>query len=227
MQRFIDASTILLVSTNLAQMSLIAYLMLPITDIVNLSKYIKHFYENLKSKTKRPYFYIASLIYFSIIVIFGIFSPMFTLLRFEISKASRANETPTETVISIIAAKNAKRNYLLASFSLFFLLVTWRLLELIMFSARLHEFTDLMKNYKIIDISFSQVVKEDEDVICIKMFEEYVDDNDDETQWPAIVNLNSTETLLLKSFLERTPHVYAPLQAESCLVIPGQAEEGQ
>ena len=146
--------------------------------------------------------------YVFIIGIFGIYSPTQTLFTLKIPKHLRPAETPTQSVQRIIAITNSTRNYLLASFSLFFLLVTWRIFELIIFSARLHEFSDLMGQYNLVDISVSQIENEENMEKRTGILEEYVYENDDELNpWPLVVQLNSKEILLLKTFLENTPEV--------------------
>lgn len=224
-----DNSTVLLLVTNITQMALIACLMFPVTDIVTISKHIKQFYENLKSNITNPYYFAIAFMYIVIIGVFGIYSPIQTLFRLRIPKHIRPVRTPTESVQRIIEITNANRNYMLASFSLFFLLVIWRVLELIIFSARLHEFSDLMGNYNLVDIAISQQIdSNDFDQPLLTLVEEDTDEDDeDPAHWPLVVHLNSEETLLLKRFLEETPHAYAKIQHESLVIIPEQTEAGE
>lgn len=220
MHTFIDSSTVLLFVTNILQMGLIACLLLPLGDVVTQAKCIKYFHEHLLFH----HVTISIIILYALIVgMFGIYTPMQTLCTLNIPKKIRPVETPIEQLIRIIKLTNATRNYLLASFSLFFLLVTWRLFELILFSARLHEFSDLMAHYNLVDISYSQ--NQDEDPPVLKIVEDVIVEDDVEPfNWPLVVHLSEKETLRLKSFLEETPRACTIIHRDSMILVPERTE---
>ena len=205
-------------------MFLIGCLMNPVTDLVTISKYIKQFYEEMKSSATNQYYIAFFSTYILIIAVFGIYSPLQTLYFARIPKQMRQVLTTTENVKRVIAITNATRNYLLASFSLFFVLVTWRLFDLIIFSARLYEFSDLMGQYNLVDVDLAK--DEPEDTAITEIIDELVDEGeDDPANWPVVVELNSEETLLLKKFLEEASLSIPTNRLESLLFVPNHGVE--
>ncbi|KAH9639817.1 hypothetical protein HF086_013802 [Spodoptera exigua] len=201
-------------------MGLIAFLLLPLLDVVTQAKCIKYFKEHLL--THHLTISIVAL-YVLIVGMFGIYGPLQILCTLKFPKMIRPLETPVEKLKRIIELTNATRNYLLASFSLFFLLVIWRLFELIIFSARLHEFSDLMANYDLVDIGYAQ--NQDEDLPVIGIIEDEIEGDDvDAFNWPLVVHLSEKETLRLKSFLEESPRACTLIQRDSVILIPERSE---
>lgn len=214
MDSLLDSSTVLLFVANIAQMSVIACLLFPITDIVTLSKLIKQYTGNLASN---HLFVTVAMIYFMAIGGYGIYNPMQTLSKFKMPRYVRLNLSPTERLKNIIESINATRNYMLACFSLFFVLVTWRLFEFIVFSAKLYEFSDLMGNYNLVDIAFTEI---DADESYKRVVDESFDDtvSDEAVQWPLVVKLNEKEYLRLKGFLDEMPNVSEFTKTDSITV---------
>lgn len=206
-------------------MFIIGCLMNPLANVVTLSKYIKLFNEKVRSSKKDPNYLAFFALYIFFISIFGIYRPLQTLYHSRLPKHISSALTNTENVKRIIAITNATRNYLLATFSLFFLLVTWRLLDLILFSARLHEFSDLMGHYNLVDVDVDKDEYEDDTVIGELIDELDDEEEEDSDNWPVVVQLNAQETLLLKKFLEEASHAFPTSRLESLLVVPEQIEE--
>ncbi|KAG6451055.1 hypothetical protein O3G_MSEX006907 [Manduca sexta] len=194
----LDYSAILLISMNIAQMVFIIFLLVPLVDIVTLSKYIKH-YQDLLGHS--PLFRTFAALYAIVIAGYGILGPTRTLNKPRIPKILRLNETSQEKLIWIIESTNATRNYLLAGFSLFYLLVIWRLFEYIIFSAKLHEFSKLMGNYELIDITFTSEPEPEPEPMFI--IDESIDE-DESVHWPSMVELNKTEHTRIKTFFKET-----------------------
>lgn len=195
----LDYTAILLISMNIIQMVSILFLLLPIFDVITLSKYIKQYKEILRD---RPLFRTFTVIYCTIIAVYGILGPTRTLNKYKMPKFVKDNETPEQKVLRIIDSTNAIRNYLLSGFSLCFVLVIWRSLDLIIFSAKLHELYDLMRNYDLIDITLTTEVEEKRDNESYLIDETiYEDDN---VHWPSIIELNKTEYNRIQAFLRDT-----------------------
>lgn len=194
----LDISALLLISINIIQMVSIFFLLLPIVEITTLSKYIKRYREVIKSN---PWIKIFSIFYVIIIGGYGIINPTRTFNRLKISKILTYAESPEEKLESVIYTTIATRNYLLAGFSLFFVLVTWRLFDYIAFSAKLHEFSNLMGNYNLIDITFTIETEKEEDTPLV--FDEIIED-EDSVHWPSIANLNQIELSRIQTFFKET-----------------------
>uniref|UniRef100_A0A2A4IXC8 Uncharacterized protein n=1 Tax=Heliothis virescens TaxID=7102 RepID=A0A2A4IXC8_HELVI len=92
------------------------------------------------------------------------------------------------------------------------------------FIARLHEFSDLMGHYDLIDIEFSQV--HDEDPPMVRIIEETLsgDEDEDSLSWPLVVHLSEKEAIRLKTFLEETPQAVTIIQQDSLILIPQQSD---
>lgn len=192
-----DISAVILITLNIAQMVTILLVLLPIVDIVTLSKNIKTLIDYFKNSSLLSTFIIMYII---IIAGYGIISPTKTLNI--LKNISAENETPREKLIRIIDSTNATRNYLLGGLSLFYILVAWRLLDYIKFSAKLHEFSNLMGNYELIDITFKEPEPEDTETTFII---DEANEEDDSTHWPSIVDLTKTDHTKLKTFFKETP----------------------
>lgn len=193
----LDLSTIILVSANVLQMISILFILLPFVDIVTISKKLKLYVE--KVKRNRLLLWICGIYLISIITL-GILEPMRTLQASRIPRSSLRNETPQQKLIRVINTTNATRNYLLAGFSLFYILVAWRLYEYVIFSAKLHEFSNLIGSYELIDITFiaepeSEKVTRENSFIIEESSEESV-------HWPSVANLNRTEHKKIRTFLK-------------------------
>ncbi|CAB3260544.1 unnamed protein product [Arctia plantaginis] len=125
------------------------------------------------------------------------------LNHYKISRVAKEAETAHEKLKRIIETTYATRNYLLAGFSLFFTLVTWRLFDFIIFSAKLYEFSQLMSNYHVIDLSCIQDSSEPRPSIINDNFEFEEEENDGENiKWPSVIKLHKQDAKTLKSFFQ-------------------------
>ncbi|KAF9419872.1 hypothetical protein HW555_003705 [Spodoptera exigua] len=89
--------------------------------------------------------------------------------------------------------------------------------------SRLHEFSDLMANYDLVDIGYAQ--NQDEDLPVIGIIEDEIEGDDvDAFNWPLVVHLSEKETLRLKSFLEESPRACTLIQRDSVILIPERSE---
>ncbi|CAG9791039.1 unnamed protein product [Diatraea saccharalis] len=121
----------------------------------------------------------------------------------EVTKGSRRIENPTERLKHIIDLTNACRNYLLGGFSMFFLLVMLRLFDFVNFSAKLHEFSDLMGNYDLIDITLTNTVEKEPDPTFV-IDEDFDEVDDHSVRWPSFIDFNKTEHRKIKNFFKAT-----------------------
>lgn len=196
-----DSSTVLLYFTNIIQMSMILFLLIPFSDFVRLAKNIKEYQTNvMKNDLTRT----LGILYILIIFGYGITKPMRILNHYKISKGAKQAETPQEKLQRIIQTTYATRNYLLAGFSLFFTLVTWRLFDFIIFSAKLYEFSQLMSNYHVIDLSCIQDSSEPRrSIISNDNFEFEEEENESgNMKWPSVIQLDKQDTKTLESFFQ-------------------------
>lgn len=168
-------------------MVIILLILLPIIDVVQLAENLKLYIACVKKSS----LITCVSIYAITVACYGIIVPTWTLTRYKYSL--RSNESPRDTLIRVIRTSNANRDYLLGSLSLFLTLVAWRLLEYIQFSAKLHEFSDLMANYDLIDSNY----KEDETFIIDE--EKY---DVDSVSWLPCINLNLQVHEKLAKYLE-------------------------
>ncbi|CAH0687666.1 unnamed protein product [Spodoptera exigua] len=66
--------------------------------------------------------------------------------------------------------------------------------------ARLHEFSDLMANYDLVDIGYAQ--NQDEDLPVIGIIEDEIEGDDVDTfNWPLVVHLSEKETLSIHKLI--------------------------
>lgn len=193
---WIDFPAITLITVNVVQMVLILLFLFPIFDIVTTSKYIKQYEEEIKKYPNIINFIIA--IYFLTIFKYGILGPAKTFNELNVHKQE---ESSREKLLQIIESNKAARNNILGSVSLFFLLIIWRLLEYVLFSAKLHEFSDLMSNYDLIDITF--VEESESDIVKEKIIAVPLDDECD-ILWPSCIDLNKHEISRIKRFFKST-----------------------
>lgn len=221
-------STVLLFLTNLLPMSVIVFLLLPFVDIVTLSKNIQEYQAHM---TKNDLTITLGVLYLLIILGFGIIGPMSTLNGLRLSPEARANETPTEKLIRIIETTYAVRDYLLAGFSLFFILVIWRLFDFIIFSAKLHEFSELMSNYDLVDINYTDEKAEIQSKSST-IIDENLELEDEEVEvdyvhWPSVIQLGKSDTRLIKSFFKENPRktIEAPREDTSVAAFPEKQGE--
>lgn len=205
-----DFDTVLLKTLNLVEMVTISLLILPIFDVITLSKYISQFRYQLSKW--RLLSATLIFIYVMLVGIFGIVNPSKTLNKLKIYKLVRQNETTSEKLRRIIDASNATRNYLLGAFSMFYVLVIWRLLEYIKFSAKLHEFSNLMGTYNLVDVTFDQ----DETIDMTEKLNMNFDDTEalsdsvplhaaNSELWPSVTDLSHSEKGRIQSFLKNIP----------------------
>lgn len=192
-----DLPAVILISLNITQMVTIILILLPVVDIITLSKNIKIYIDNVRDS---PFYSFSVVMYVILIAGYGIVGPTKTLNS--LKRASRLTETPREKLIRVIDSTNATRNYLLGGLSLFYILVAWRLLDYINFSAKLHEFSDLMGNYDLIDITLKEAEFEDTETTFI--IDEAIEE-EDSVHWPSIADLSRTEQTKLKTFFKETP----------------------
>lgn len=192
-----DLSAIILISLNITQMITILLVLLPVVDIITLSKNIKIYIDHMK---RSPLYILMVVMYIIIIASYGILGPTRTLNT--LNEVSKQNESPREKLIRIIDFTNATRNSLLGGLSLFYILVAWRLLDYTQFSAKLHEFSNLMGNYDLIDITFKESEFEDNETTFI--INEAINE-EDSVHWPSIIDLSQNEQTKLRTFFKDTP----------------------
>lgn len=186
--------TSLLVALNVVQMVSIMVLVLPIIDIVVLSKNLKRFTNDAKHS---PVAVMTILLYGFCILYYGIINPM------KLFNDKSQLTTPNKKLRHIIDVTNASRNYLLAGLSLFFVLVIVRLCDYVHFSAKLHEFSELMRNYNLIDIAYTTEGEKDLDQTTI--FEESFKSDEESVHWPSTVDFTKSEHRQIQTFLKATP----------------------
>ncbi|CAH2087619.1 unnamed protein product [Euphydryas editha] len=162
------------------------------------------FEKTLEDTIKTNSHAICSIIICGFLVIsYGIINPMKNLHDSKSFKLSKSFETPEDQLIRILSATNASRNYILGVFSLFYLLVILRLFDFVTFSAKLHEFSKLMANYELIDVTLTNETEpEPEEPTYI--IEEFLDD-EETIHWPSIIDFNKIEQSIIKKFFKSTP----------------------
>lgn len=210
----LDFTFFSLLSTNVVQMIIITWFLLPI-DTIALTKSIRNIIDYLHNS---GWFCFMVGGYIVVVVGLGIIAPTKILNSGRIPKFVRDSETPSEKIKRITNSTNAARNYLLAGFSLFYLLVLWRLIEYLEFSAKLHEFSNLMGNYDLVDIGEAAKEKEEEEIAEEEKVEEAIEEEEDDEEpfvigtgkskdyhWPSVANLNRKEESRIKQFFIRTP----------------------
>ncbi|XP_059061155.1 uncharacterized protein LOC131854047 [Achroia grisella] len=198
----LDLSVITLISINVVQMVIILLLLLPIVDLTTLSRSIRFILYNPQLHNLMR---IIITMYVIFIIGFGILGPTRTLNNLKYSRLLKKNETSKEKLIRIIDSTNATRNSLLAGFSLFFTVVALRLFDYVKFSAKLYEFSNLMGNYDLVDVTVTtEIERETESFIIDQSIEEDEDNEevDNHIRWPSIANLNKIEHKHIKTFLK-------------------------
>lgn len=196
-----DLSSVFLLSVNLIEMVVLFFILIPYFDIVLLSKDIELIKDNLKTNVIT----LSCVILFGFTIItFGIIYPAKTLNELKTVKLSKTFETTEDKVNRIIIATNASRNYILGAFSLFFLLVLLRLFDFVTFSAKLYEFSNLMANYDVIDVTYKETCEEPE-IEDKYVLDEYIDEYNKTVRWPSIAELNKIEHKRIKDFFKVTP----------------------
>ncbi|CAK1542042.1 unnamed protein product [Leptosia nina] len=192
----LDSSSIILLSINFVQVIFILFLLTPFFDIVTLSKNIK-----LLQDTNVLTLPLA-LLYVATIITSGIITPTKTLS--ELNSAWKRENTANNKLRNIIATTNASRNYILGSFSLFFLLVTLRIIEFLKFSAKLVEFSHLMANYDLIDVAYinnnNPIDLEDSNCLEEDNFKDY-----DIVRWPSAIDFNEDEQNIAQNYFKLNP----------------------
>lgn len=196
----LDLPTIILISVNLMEMVTILYMLLPFIDVVILSKNIKILSDTIKTNSHA----LCSVIICGFLVVsYGIIIPMKSLHDSKTLKLSKSFETPEDQLIRIITATDASRNFILGAFSLFYLLVILRLFDFVTFSAKLHEFSQLMANYELIDVTLNNETEpEPEEPTYI--IEEFLDE-EETVHWPSIIDFNKIEHSIIRNFFRSTP----------------------
>lgn len=193
----LDIPSIVLITLNVVQMVSILFLLVPVIDIITLNKHLR---VQRYMWRDSPLFLSLLTIYGIFIFIYGIIIPSKTLYEHKIPKVLKLRETPNEKLTRVVACTNAIRNSLLGAFSLFYTLVFARLLQYVKFSAKLHEFSDLMGNYDLIDATLNDDISIAEPAHIIY---EDLDVEDDSVRWPSFVELNKSEHNQIKTFLEK------------------------
>lgn len=206
-----DYSTIILKVFTYLEMVTILLLLLPIFNVITLSKYIRLFKVHIIKNT--TLWLTVITLYAVIIADFGIVSPSRTLNNLKISSVINEHETNQEKVIRITRASNATRKYLLGAFSMFYVLVIWRLTEFIEFSAKLHEFSNLMSTYDLVDVTLQQDKEETLESLTIDIVDIEEHDNDlngftsieqdNSIIWPSIADLNKQEKGRIRTFFKQ------------------------
>lgn len=199
----LDASTTLLIGINVLQMVSILVLLFPLFNLDLIATCIKNFKVSFQTSSQ---FRFWCAFYCVFIALFGIVAPIRTL---NVYGSARDNESSREKLIRIIQTTNAARNYILGGFSLFFLLVELRLFDFVIFSAKLQEFSVLMSNYHLIDITFSEIEEKESH---LNLFIDDIQDDDssdiigkdkqDIGHWPSFINLRKLERVKIRKFLQ-------------------------
>lgn len=197
----LDSSAIILIAVNIFQMVSILVLLFPLFELDLIATFIKNFKDSFQTSNQ---FKFCCVFYCVFIALFGIIAPIRTL---NVYGSARDNESSREKLIRIIQTTNAARNYILGGFSLFFLLVGLRLFDFLIFSAKLQEFSVLMSNYHLVDITFSEIEeKESNNYYC----DDYHDDSSELIgngkqeigYWPSFINLRKLERVKIRKFLQ-------------------------
>lgn len=197
-----DMQTTLLVSLNIVQMLAIMILVLPGINVVTLSKNIKIITNDGK---KSPVALLVIFFYLLCITLYGILYPI------KIFNDKTELNNASDRLKRLIDITNASRNYLLAGLSLFFVLVIIRLCDYIHFSAKLHEFSDLMGHYDLIDIAFTAEVDKDKDketntVESSKIEgEETEEEEEGSPHWPSTIDFTRSEHKRIRTFFKANP----------------------
>lgn len=177
-------------------MVLILILLCPIIDIISLAKYIQVLNNTIKSNSN----YIHGILFLIMsVIVTGFIRPVETLNYIKTTKSSEKLQTADEKLALVIQATIASRNYLLGIFSLFLFLIIIRLLDYVEFSAKLHEFSNLMANYDIVDITLNQD-KEPEDQLEIY---EDISHEEETIRWPSITKFSKIDKSKLKNFFSK------------------------
>lgn len=198
----LDFPTIVLISVNFIEMVSILFMLLPLVDIVVLSKNIKVLKDTVQNNTLVS----SSMIVGAYMVIkYGIIDPTKTLHELKALNLSKAIVSAEEKLERIVAGTDACRSYILGVFSLFFLLVLLRLFDFITFSAKLTEFCNLMADYDLVDITYTQteseVLEQEEPTYTLA---DYLDE-DEQVHWPSIIDFSKKEHNTIRNFFINTP----------------------
>lgn len=196
----LDLCTVLLTTVNIVEMVTIYFLLYPFCDVVTLSNKLKTIQHSVKSNR----LICCLLLFAAVITIYiGIFNPTKVFNELKRYKFIKRNETAAEKIMRIIRATNALRNYMLGVFSLFFYLVLLRLFDFIYFSAKLHEFYNLMANYDLIDITYTENEPELHDESSF-IIEEEINNDDEMIHWPSVAEFDEKEHERIKEFFKST-----------------------
>lgn len=199
----LDTSAITLIGVNIFQMVFILVLVFPLFKLELIATYITNFKISFQTNYL---FRCLCVLYCVFIALFGIIAPIKTLNEYG---SAKDEETSREKLLRIIQTTNATRNYILGGFSLFFLLVGLRLFDFVIFSAKLQEFSVLMSNYQLIDITFSEIEEKESSNLYVGDTDTY-DDSSDATDkstheishWPSFINLRKLERAKIRKFLQ-------------------------
>lgn len=187
----------------------IIFLLLPFIDIVTLSKKLNIFKHTLKTN---PLILSCSLLCLFAVFSYGIINPTKTLNELKALNLSKPFETAEDKLVRTVTVANASGNYILGVFSLFLLLVILRITDFMTLSAKLTEFSNLMANYKLLDvICIEQETKFDEEPFVIEDF----GDGEEKVHWPSIVDFNKKEYVRIKHFF----HNYTHRQHRKCIQV--------
>lgn len=197
----LDFSGIILISINIFQMVSILVLLFPLFELDRIATCIKNFKVSFQTSNQ---FRFWCVLYCVLIALFGIIVPIRTLNSYG---SARDNESSREKLVRIIQTTNASRNYILGGFSLFFLLVGLRLFDFVIFSAKLQEFSVLMSNCHLIDITFSEIEEKESNNLYIgdihNVSSELIGrDRNEIGYWPSFINLRKLERVKIRKFLQ-------------------------
>lgn len=176
----------------------IIFMLLPLTDIVILSKNINILKQALKTN---PLTLSCSLLCLFAVFSYGIINPTKTLNELK-AHSSKPFETTEDKLVRTVTVTNASGNYILGVFSLFLLLVVLRISDFMTLSAKLTEFSNLMANYKLLDIKCFEQEKKEEETFIIEDF----GDEDEKIHWPSIIDFNKKEYIRIKRFFYNQRH---------------------
>lgn len=197
----LDTSAITLIGVNIFQMVFILVLVFPLFKLELIATYITNF----KISFQTNYLFRSSCVFYCVfIALFGIIAPIRTLNEYG---SAKDEETSREKLLRIIQITNATRNYILGGFSLFFLLVGLRLFDFVIFSAKLQEFSVLMSNYQLIDITFSEIEEKESSNLYVGDTHDDSSDTIDKStheisHWPSFINLRKLERAKIRKFLQ-------------------------
>nr|XP_053611249.1 uncharacterized protein LOC128675711 [Plodia interpunctella] len=156
----IDVPTRLLIFINSVQMVFILMLLLPVVDIVQLSKILDTYKEIVLSNS---IFWVFAAIYGSFITFYGLIGPTRTINHMNYVKST----------------------------------------------AKLHELSDLMSDYDLVDITCGISNENEPGTILIddnySLLEESDGERHDNFRWPSVIRLNIKEQHKIRQFFKFTP----------------------